>query len=309
MRWAGPCSATTALRRLAAPEHDERDAADLNESLVQPAHAQAAAAGEDRLNLRGFPTPTLRNGFIQIGILETLNVGKTVVIQELIARIAKEHGGFSVFAGVGERTREGNDLYHEMIESGVNVAGGGQGSRCALVFGQMNEPPGARARVALSGLTIAEHFRDQGKDILFFVDNAFRFTQGQYLNLRAMLDGASPDDARVLRQALAGRSKKNKDKGVSPDDELNADWRDGGYPYKNLLRRATYEKDKFNLQVELLKLQAWVKETGQRIVILFEGRDAAGKGGTIKRFMEHLNPRGARVVALEKPSEVERGQW
>ncbi len=82
-----------------------------------------------------------------------------------------------MFAGVGERTREGNDLYHEMIESGVNVAGGGQGSRCALVFGQMNEPPGARARVALSGLTIAEHFRDQGKDILFFVDNVFRFTQ------------------------------------------------------------------------------------------------------------------------------------
>jgi len=82
-----------------------------------------------------------------------------------------------VFAGVGERTREGNDLYHEMIESGVNKAGGGQGSRCALVFGQMNEPPGARARVALSGLTIAEHFRDQGKDILFFVDNIFRFTQ------------------------------------------------------------------------------------------------------------------------------------
>jgi len=82
-----------------------------------------------------------------------------------------------VFAGVGERTREGNDLYHEMIESGVNKHGGGQGSRCALVFGQMNEPPGARARVALSGLTIAEHFRDQGKDILFFVDNVFRFTQ------------------------------------------------------------------------------------------------------------------------------------
>jgi F-type H+-transporting ATPase subunit beta len=82
-----------------------------------------------------------------------------------------------VFAGVGERTREGNDLYHEMIESGVNKAGGGPGSRCALVFGQMNEPPGARARVALSGLTIAEHFRDQGKDILFFVDNIFRFTQ------------------------------------------------------------------------------------------------------------------------------------
>ena len=127
--------------------------------------------------------------------------------------------------------------------------------------------------------------------------------------LRAMFDGASPDDARVLRQALAGRSKKERDKGISPDDALNADWRDGGYPYKNLLRRSTYEAEKFRLQVELLKLQAWVKETGQRVVILFEGRDAAGKGGTIKRFMEHLNPRGARVVALEKPTAEETGQW
>ncbi|RIX44038.1 MAG: polyphosphate kinase 2 [Rhodocyclales bacterium GT-UBC] len=96
---------------------------------------------------------------------------------------------------------------------------------------------------------------------------------------------------------------------VSPDEELAKDWRDGGYPYKNLMQRKNYERQKYRLQVELLKLQAWVKETGQKVVILFEGRDAAGKGGTIKRFMEHLNPRGARVVALEKPSEIERGQW
>jgi polyphosphate kinase 2 len=95
----------------------------------------------------------------------------------------------------------------------------------------------------------------------------------------------------------------------NPDEVLAADWRDGAYPYKNLLRRAVYEKQKFRLQCELLKLQAWVKESGQRVVILFEGRDAAGKGGAIKRFMEHLNPRGARVVALEKPSETEQGQW
>jgi len=113
----------------------------------------------------------------KIGLFGGAGVGKTVLIQELINNIAKAYGGYSVFAGVGERTREGNDLYHEMIESNVNVKGGGQGSRCALVFGQMNEPPGARARVALTGLTIAEHFRDQGKDILFFVDNIFRFTQ------------------------------------------------------------------------------------------------------------------------------------
>ncbi len=96
---------------------------------------------------------------------------------ELINNVAKAHGGYSVFAGVGERTREGNDLYWEMIESGVNVEKGGEGSKCTLVYGQMNEPPGARARVALTGLTVAEHFRDEGQDVLFFVDNIFRFTQ------------------------------------------------------------------------------------------------------------------------------------
>ncbi|WP_143957889.1 F0F1 ATP synthase subunit beta [Rhodoligotrophos appendicifer] len=113
----------------------------------------------------------------KIGLFGGAGVGKTVLIQELINNVAKAHGGYSVFAGVGERTREGNDLYHEFIESGVNKKGGGEGSKCALVFGQMNEPPGARARVALSGLTIAEDFRDQGQDVLFFVDNIFRFTQ------------------------------------------------------------------------------------------------------------------------------------
>ena len=113
----------------------------------------------------------------KIGLFGGAGVGKTVLIQELINNVAKAHGGYSVFAGVGERTREGNDLYHEFIESGVNKKGGGQGSKCALVYGQMNEPPGARARVGLTGLTVAEHFRDQGQDVLFFVDNIFRFTQ------------------------------------------------------------------------------------------------------------------------------------
>jgi len=108
--------------------------------------------------------PYARGG--KIGLFGGAGVGKTVLIQELINNIAKGHGGYSVFAGVGERTREGNDLYHEMIESGVNKEGGGEGSKCALVFGQMNEPPGARARVALTGLTVAEHFRDQGQDVL-----------------------------------------------------------------------------------------------------------------------------------------------
>ncbi|QIL42891.1 polyphosphate kinase 2 [Acidovorax sp. HDW3] len=126
--------------------------------------------------------------------------------------------------------------------------------------------------------------------------------------LRALIDGASEDDRAMLRAALLDQGSPVL-QGGHPDDELADDWREGGYPYKHLMRRATYEAQKYQLQVELLKLQAWVKETGQRVVILFEGRDAAGKGGTIKRFMEHLNPRGARVVALEKPSEVERGQW
>ena len=118
----------------------------------------------------------------KVGLFGGAGVGKTVIIMELINNVAKAHGGYSVFAGVGERTREGNDLYHEMIESGVDKDpkknnGSAEGSKCALVYGQMNEPPGARARVGLSGLTVAEYFRDQGQDVLFFVDNIFRFTQ------------------------------------------------------------------------------------------------------------------------------------
>ena len=122
--------------------------------------------------------PYQRGG--KIGLFGGAGVGKTVLIMELINNIAKTHGGYSVFAGVGERTREGNDLYHEMIESGVIKLGDGttEGSKAALVYGQMNEPPGARARVGLSGLTLAEYFRDEeGQDVLFFVDNIFRFTQ------------------------------------------------------------------------------------------------------------------------------------
>ncbi len=113
----------------------------------------------------------------KIGLFGGAGVGKTVTIMELINNVAKAHGGYSVFAGVGERTREGNDLYHEMVESGV-IKTDGDGSKAALVYGQMNEPPGARARVALTGLTLAEYFRDEeGQDVLFFVDNIFRFTQ------------------------------------------------------------------------------------------------------------------------------------
>ena len=129
-------------------------------------------------------------------------------------------------------------------------------------------------------------------------------------SLQAIMAGASPDDAALLRKALfAEEAPIYRKLPSNPDDELAEGWREGAYPYKNLMSRKAYEKQKYRLQVELLKLQAWVKETGQRVVILFEGRDAAGKGGTIKRFMEHLNPRGAHVVALEKPTDTERGQW
>ncbi|OQX15017.1 MAG: polyphosphate kinase 2 [Thiothrix lacustris] len=127
--------------------------------------------------------------------------------------------------------------------------------------------------------------------------------------LESILEGASPDDAAALKAALLRWQKYEARMPISPDDELVDDWRSAIYPYKNRLSRKSYEKQKYHLQVELLKLQAWVRDTGQRVVILFEGRDAAGKGGAIKRFMEHLNPRGARVVALEKPTEMERGQW
>lgn len=125
--------------------------------------------------------------------------------------------------------------------------------------------------------------------------------------LKAILTGASPDDAKRLKKALA--TTRPASESPTTSDELAPDWRDGGYPYKSRMLRRDYEQQKFLLQTELLKLQAWMKDSRQRLILLFEGRDAAGKGGAIKRFMEHLNPRGARVVALEKPSDVERGQW
>ncbi|MDI6028293.1 F0F1 ATP synthase subunit beta [Corticibacterium sp. UT-5YL-CI-8] len=148
--------------------------------IHQPAPAYVEQSTEAQILITGIKVldllaPYAKGG--KIGLFGGAGVGKTVLIQELINNIAKAHGGYSVFAGVGERTREGNDLYHEFIESGVNQKGGGEGSKAALVYGQMNEPPGARARVALTGLTVAEYFRDEGQDVLFFVDNIFRFTQ------------------------------------------------------------------------------------------------------------------------------------
>nr|WP_243842364.1 polyphosphate kinase 2 [Paraburkholderia caballeronis] len=130
-------------------------------------------------------------------------------------------------------------------------------------------------------------------------------------SIGTLMEGLSPDEIAQLRSAILDGDPATWRNAHArhPDDELSAGWRDGEYPYRNLMSRRAYERQKYRLQVELLKLQMWVRETGQRVVILFEGRDAAGKGGTIKRFMEHMNPRGARVVALEKPTEAERGQW
>src|SRR5437667_1157338 len=162
-----------------AVPHQERRA------IHQDAPAYTDQSTEAQILITGIKVVDLLAPYAKggkVGLFGGAGVGKTIMIMELINNVAKAHGGYSVFAGVGERTREGNDLYHEMIESGVNKDpkknnGSTAGSKCALVYGQMNEPPGARARVGLSGLTVAEHFRDQGQDVLFFVDNIFRFTQ------------------------------------------------------------------------------------------------------------------------------------
>ncbi len=157
----------------------------VNAKVHHPIHRQAPAFEEQSTRLEMFETgikvidllePYLRGG--KIGLFGGAGVGKTVIIQELINNIALKHGGVSVFAGVGERTREGNDLWHEMIEAGTVVVGDSNKSKVALVYGQMTEPPGARLRVGLTGLTVAEYFRDEeGQDVLLFIDNIFRFTQ------------------------------------------------------------------------------------------------------------------------------------
>ncbi|MDP3906128.1 polyphosphate kinase 2 [Novosphingobium sp.] len=131
--------------------------------------------------------------------------------------------------------------------------------------------------------------------------------RGRWNDIEALIEGSAPDDAARMRQLLGIPDHSIPLRQTS--DELAPGWKQGGYPYKYKMLRKDYERDKFLLQAELLKLQTWIKDTGARVVILFEGRDAAGKGGTIKRFMDHLNPRGARVVALDKPNEIERGQW
>ena len=163
----------------------------------------------------------------------------------------------------------------------------------AVEFGLADERSEAAQEAELSAVEAIAAEAADGSDVQAGID--------------AIIAGASPDDANRLRKGL-GLPKPQGHPRIS-SDELAEDWREGGYPFKYKMLRRDYEHEKFILQTELLKLQSWVKEANQRVIILFEGRDAAGKGGAIKRFMEHLNPRGARVVALEKPSEVERGQW
>ncbi|RDI97837.1 polyphosphate kinase 2 [Dyella solisilvae] len=150
---------------------------------------------------------------------------------------------------------------------------------------------------------------DSTQEVL--VQSAAQGTDTLFDSVKTILGGLSPDDAARFRSLVleGDPSLRNGGSQRHPDEELAPGWRKGEYPYRQKMSRRNYERQKYRLQVELLKLQAWVRETGQRVVILFEGRDAAGKGGAIKRFMEHLNPRGARVVALEKPTEAERGQW
>ena len=160
---------------------DERGpiARDETRGIHQPAPEFIEQSTETEMLATGIKVVDLLAPYVKggkIGLFGGAGVGKTVIIMELINNIANAHGGYSVSAGVGERTREGNDLYHEMIESGV-INLDGEGSKASLVYGQMNEPPGARARVGLTGLTVAEQFRDEGRDVLFFVDNIFRFTQ------------------------------------------------------------------------------------------------------------------------------------
>src|SRR5436305_1534826 len=181
----GPATLGRILNVIGEPI-DERGP--VGETMRYPIHRQAPSFEDQATSAEILVTgikvvdllaPYLKGG--KIGLFGGAGVGKTVIIQELINNIAKAHGGVSVFAGVGERTREGNDLYHEMVDAGViklGENGSTEGSKVALVYGQMNEPPGARARVGLSGLSLAEYFRDEeGQDVLFFVDNIFRFTQ------------------------------------------------------------------------------------------------------------------------------------
>ncbi len=219
--------------------------------------------------------------------------------------------------GIREGTRTANGTPSKANAGKANAGKANAGKANAdrvrrVVDGDVSgdlSPQGLKAFVTGEAAEAAEFSRMNAiRDVLAHADHGELRDVSRWLE--AVLAGTSPDETAHLRELSAVEDPPVFGKvPINPDDELVDDWRDVSYPYANLMRRRTYEQQKYSLQVELLKLQAWAKESGQRVVVLFEGRDAAGKGGTIKRFMEHLNPRGARVVALEKPTEVELGQW
>ena len=199
-----------------------------------------------------------------------------------------------------------NEALRKVVASqGAEVADGGT----PVVAGTERRRKGSRMRRVADGDVIVEATLEGFEDDA--VGRGLSAAATQHLqSVRDFISGLPPTEAEALiKTLLRQRPPRLGRLRLNPDEELATGWRDGGYPYQNLMLRKNYETQKYRLQVELLKLQAWVKETGQKVVVLFEGRDAAGKGGAIKRFMEHLNPRGARVVALEKPTDNERGQW
>jgi polyphosphate kinase len=197
-----------------------------------------------------------------------------------------------------ERRLKDQDFVKVGMAMNENTDGAASGSQT---------PAGGMLPAAESGLADERTAAAQEAEIAAIQEISRAGGPGVDEGIEAIIGGASPDDAARLRESLGLPKPPGKPRRTN--DDLAEDWRRGGYPYKFKMLRRDYEREKFVLQTELLKLQSWVKESNQRVMILFEGRDAAGKGGAIKRFMEHLNPRGARVVALEKPSDVERGQW
>ena len=230
-------------------------------------------------------------------------------------------GGVGAAASSGRRGMDvgrpgkGAKALRRPAAKGANGANGAVGPASTAVLRGHTEPSG-RTSAQIEAEAVHELMASKFEEWLA----ALRYVAGQgdqaglqlSRTLKSLMEQLAPEDARLLRRVLKSRASvtaKPKGNHGDPDNELVPERKPGRYPYRYPLSTRSYEAQKYGLQVELLKAARWIKESGQRVVVLFEGRDAAGKGGTIKRLMEHLNPRGARVVALEKPSEVERGQW
>ena len=206
---------------------------------------------------------------------------------------------------------KGNSRAHHHAKKGARMSTMADAAQDRAASGPDPGPQSIETQSAVREIMQA-HLEQRVAALRYLMTHLGRSKAEQAKLLRAAMAGLAPDDANAIRKALKaeldGRSN-GSDARSDPDLELSDDTSPGAYPYKNRLSNRTYEEQNYRLQIELLKMWSWAKQHGQRIVVLFEGRDAAGKGGTIKRVMEHLNPRGARVVALGKPNEVERGQW